>query len=175
MRFLKTDLPGLTVVETEKHSDDRGSFARTFCHDEFAAAGLSPNFVQCNTSYNRKRGTLRGMHYQSEPYGEAKLVRCTAGRIWDVAIDIRPDSQTYLQWFGVELSAESANALFVPKGFAHGFQTLTDDAEVFYQMSEMYHGEASSGVRWNDPTFLIEWPLHDPILSERDATYPDFR
>ena len=136
--------------------------------------GLNSELVQCNVSYNRQRGTLRGMHWQAAPHAEAKLVRCTRGAIWDAIIDLRTDSPTYLQHFGVELTAASARALYVPEGMAHGFVTLEDDSEVSYQMSEFYEPAAARGIRWNDPAFAIEWPVTDPILHPRDASYPDF-
>lgn len=167
-------LHGLHIVEPEPHTDARGFFARSFCHDEFTAHGLAGGFVQCNISWNERRGTLRGLHYQRAPSQEGKLVRCTAGAIWDVALDLRPDSPTYRHWHGVELSAENRRALYIPPGFAHGFQTLTDAAEVFYQMTDRYAPDLAAGVRWNDPAFGIAWPLADPILSDRDAGYPPF-
>jgi dTDP-4-dehydrorhamnose 3,5-epimerase len=136
--------------------------------------GLSAELAQCNTSYNRRRGTLRGMHWQSAPNAEAKLIRCTRGAIWDVIVDLRPDSPTYLDHVGVDLTADSKRALYVPEGMAHGFVTIDDDSEVFYQMSEFYEPTAARGARWNDPAFGISWPVSDPILHQRDATYPDF-
>jgi dTDP-4-dehydrorhamnose 3,5-epimerase len=174
VRFVPTPLAGLVVVEIEPREDDRGMFARTFCADEFAAHGLHASWPQCNVSWNAKRATIRGMHFQKAPHEEPKLVRCTRGRIFDVAIDLRPRSPTFKRWFGVELSAEKRSALHIPGGFAHGFQALVDDVEVFYQMGERYRPELASGVRWNDPAFAIAWPLPDPILSSKDAGYPDF-
>lgn len=174
MRFVAIDLAGACLIELERLEDERGFFARTFCRDEFAAHGLRPAFVQCNVSFNARKGTLRGMHFQAKPHEEAKLVRCTRGAIYDVIIDIRRESSTYKRWIGVELTADDRRMLYVPEGFAHGFQTLADDCEVFYQMSEMHHPQSARGVRWNDPAFAIRWPLADPILSERDARYPDF-
>ena len=174
MIFMETKLAGLYRVELERREDERGFFARSWCHDEFAAQGLDTRLAQCNISFNLRRGTLRGMHYQAEPYPEIKLVRCTMGAIYDVAIDLRPASSTFLQWEGMELTAENRRMLYIPAGFAHGFQTLTENSEVFYQMSEYYHPEAAHGARWNDPAFGITWPLPDPFLSERDRTYPDF-
>lgn len=174
MRFVETRLPGAFVLETEPIRDERGFFARTFCQREFEARGLDPRIAQCNLSYNRRRGTLRGMHYQAAPHAEAKVVACVRGAIWDVVVDLRPDSPTFRAWFGLELAAGSGRALYVPEGFAHGFQTLTDDAEVFYQMSEFYHPESARGVRWNDPAFGIEWPLAEPEMSPRDRQWPDF-
>ena len=174
MHFLSTDLPGVFVVEMEPREDERGSFARSWCQNEFAAQGLDTRLAQCSISYNTRRGTLRGMHFQTEPYSEVKLVRCTAGGIYDVAVDLRPASPTFRQWTATELTAENRRALYVPFGCAHGFQTLTDGAEILYYMSEFYHAEAASGVRWNDPAFSIEWPIADPFMSERDAGYSDF-
>lgn len=170
-------LPGACIVELEPRADERGFFARSYCVREFEAHGLEPRIVQCNVSYNRHRGTLRGMHYQAAPHGEAKLVRCTRGAIYDVILDLRPESATFCQWRGVELRAEPgvpARMLYVPVGFAHGYLTLEDDTEVFYQMSEFYSPEASRGVRWDDPAFGIEWPEPVRVISERDRTYPDF-
>lgn len=174
MIFVATPLPGAFLVELEQQADDRGSFARTWCQREFAAMGLSHEVVQCNVSRTTRRGTLRGMHWQEAPYGEAKLVRCTRGSIWDVIIDLRPDSPTYTKHFGIELNPVSGSALFVPEGFAHGFVTLEDDTDVFYQMSQFYEPNAARGVRWNDPAFGIVWPISDPLLHPRDAHYPDF-
>jgi dTDP-4-dehydrorhamnose 3,5-epimerase len=174
MKLQPCDLPGVFIVEIERLEDPRGFFARSYCEQEFQAAGLDGRVAQCNVSYNEKRGTLRGMHWQADPHGEAKLVRCTAGGIYDVAVDLRRDSPTYLKWFGVELTAANHRALYIPAGFAHGFQALTDAAEVFYQMSVAYVPGAGRGARWDDPAFGIRWPLAEPILSERDAGYPDF-
>ena len=174
MRFLETELPGALVIELERLEDERGFFARSFCEKEFAAHGLVTSFPQCNVSYNRRRGTLRGMHYQAAPHREAKLVRCTAGAIWDAIVDLRPGSPGHLQWTAVELSAETRRMLYVPEGFAHGFQTLCDDAEVFYQMSHPHVAEAGRGFRWNDPRFAIPWPLEVRAISERDRELPDF-
>jgi len=172
--FSPTDLPGVTLVDLERREDERGYFARTWCQREFGAAGLSDRLVQASVSYNRRRGTLRGLHYQTEPHGEDKLVRCTRGAVWDVVIDLRPDSPTRLRHHAVELRADTGRALFIPAGLAHGFQTLEDDTEVFYQMSEFYVPAAARGVRWNDPLFGISWPFALPILHPRDAAYPDF-
>jgi len=174
VRFLPTQLDGACVIELDRLEDERGFFARSFCRDEFAAHGLEPGFVQCNISFNARRGTLRGLHYQANPYEEAKLVRCTRGAIFDVIVDIRKRSDTYRRWIGVELTAENRRMLYVPKGFAHGFQTLEDASEVFYQMSDMFRPESARGARWSDPAFGIAWPLEDPIVSPRDAGYPDF-
>lgn len=172
MKFTPTPLAGAYLVELERLGDDRGFFARSFCQNEFKARGLDPCVAQCNVSFNAKRGTLRGLHCQDKPHEEAKLVRCTRGAIWDVIIDLRQDSPTRLRWHAAELSAENRAALYVPKGFAHGFQTLVDDTEVLYQMSESYHPELARGLRWDDPKLGIRWPLADPVISQRDAAFP---
>ncbi len=156
------------------HEDDRGFFARTFCRREFEVRGLNPQVVQCNVSFNKRKGSLRGMHFQASPYSEAKLVRCTAGSIYDVIIDLRASSSAFRKHFGVELSARNRKMLYIPEEFAHGFQTLEDDTEVFYQMSQYYSPEHSRGVRWDDPAFEILWPPGERIIIERDRTYPDF-
>jgi dTDP-4-dehydrorhamnose 3,5-epimerase len=174
MRFLETALQGAFIIELDRQEDERGFFARTWCQREFIAHGLNPRLVQCNVSFNRRRGTLRGMHYQVAPYAEAKLVRCTRGAIYDVIIDLRPDSPTFTQWIAVELTADNHRMLYIPEQFAHGFQTLEDNTEVFYQMSEFYAPECARGVRWNDPAFAIAWPPAERIISERDRHYPDF-
>ncbi len=177
MRFIETPLPGAWAIELDLIVDERGWFARTFDAEEFADRGLDPTVIQCNASFNAREGTLRGMHYQSEPHGEPKLVRCSRGAIFDVAVDLRPDSPTFRAWHGVELSAESGRAFYIPAGLAHGFQTLTENSEVLYQMGHRYVPEAARGVRWDDPAFGIEWPdaPGGRIVSERDASYPDFR
>jgi dTDP-4-dehydrorhamnose 3,5-epimerase len=174
MRIEPAAVAGVMLVSVEPHVDDRGLFARTYDAATFAAAGLPVNWPQCNVSWNRSRGTLRGMHYQRAPFEESKLVRCTAGRIFDVAIDLRPGSPTYCRWVGVELSRERRNALLIPAGCAHGFLTLEDEAEVFYMMGEVFHPEAAAGVRWNDAAFGIEWPLAPTTMADRDASWPDF-
>lgn len=174
MQFHETQIPGAYVIELDRIEDDRGFFARSWCRDEFAARGLNPNVVQCNVSFNKRRGTLRGMHYQAAPHEEAKLVRCTRGAIYDVILDLRPDSPAFKQWVAVELSADNRRMLFLPEGLAHGFQSLCDETEVFYQMSAYYHPDATRGVRWDDPAFGIAWPLADPLLSCRDRSYLDF-
>ena len=174
MKFVETQLPGAFVIEPEPVGDSRGFFARTFCAREFAERGLNPSIAQCSVSFNHRRGTLRGMHYQSAPFEEAKLVRCTAGAIHDVILDLRPFSPSFRNWIAVELSAASRRMVYIPAGLAHGFQTLEDASEVFYQISKPYAPEHASGVRWDDPAFAIRWPLRDPILSERDRSYPDF-
>jgi len=162
------------VVELEAVADERGFFARTWCAEEFRLRGLNSNLAQCSLSSNAQRGTLRGMHYQSEPHAEAKLVGCCAGAVYDVVLDLRPESPTYLRWFGAELTASNHKMLYVPAGCAHGFQTLVDASEVFYQISQAYRAESARGVRWNDPRFGIEWPLRDPILSPRDRGFADY-
>jgi dTDP-4-dehydrorhamnose 3,5-epimerase len=174
MIFTKTPLKGAFIIEPERRHDERGFFARTWCVREFATAGLEPQWVQCNTSFSRRRGTLRGMHYQAAPYEEAKLVRCTMGAIYDVIIDLRPESLTFRQWLAVELTADNRRMLFIPTGFAHGFQTLADNTEVFYQMSQFYAPEYAQGVRWDDPAFKVCWPAMKRIISERDRGFPDF-
>lgn len=174
MRFTPTPLDGAFLIELEPHCDARGFFARTWCQREFEEHGLEARLVQCSMSHNLNRGTLRGMHYQVKPHEEAKLVRCTAGAIHDVIVDVRAESRTYLQHIAVELSAANRRALYIPRGFAHGFQTLSDDCEVFYQMSEYFAPEAARGFRWNDPLFGIEWPIIDPIIIDRDNSYPDY-
>ena len=174
MVFQNTGLSGAFLIELERIHDERGFFARSWCTREFAEHGLNGHLVQCNVSRNRARGTLRGMHYQAPPHEEAKLVRCTMGAIYDVIVDLRPASGTYMRSFGAELSADNHHALYVPEGFAHGFLTLTDESEVFYQMSEFYTPEAARGLRWNDPQLAIDWPGPVVVISERDRTYPDF-
>lgn len=159
------------MLSLERLEDERGFFARTFCQREFTARGMSPAVSQCNLSWNRKRGTLRGLHFQAAPHPEAKVVRCVRGAIWDVIVDLRPDSPTHLHWHAVELTAENRLALYVPEDFAHGFQTLADDTEVLYQMSESYYPDLARGLRWNDPKLAIPWPLPSPIMSERDKSY----
>jgi dTDP-4-dehydrorhamnose 3,5-epimerase len=174
MILRETQIDGVRIVEPERHDDERGFFARTWDASEFAAHGLNGRLVQTSISYNRLRGTLRGLHYQAAPHEEAKLVRCTAGAIFDVAVDLRPSSPTVAQWVGVELSAVNRLALYVPEGCAHGFLTLTDDSEVAYQISEFHAPEAARGVRYDDPAFSIDWPDEVVIVNERDRTYPDF-
>lgn len=174
MIFTDTKLRGAFIIDPEVLEDQRGFFARTWCQREFAARGLNPGLVQCSISFNRTRGTLRGMHYQAKPFEEARLVKCTAGEIYDVIIDLRPGSPTSMQWMALKLTGSNPRMLYVPEGFAHGFQTLQDDTEVYYQMSEFYVPECARGIRWDDPAFSIEWPAADRIISERDRTYPDF-
>jgi dTDP-4-dehydrorhamnose 3,5-epimerase len=172
--FQETRLLGAFVVDLEPRSDERGFFARAYCEREFKDHGLPTWYPQCNLSRNRKAGTLRGMHYNAAPYGEAKLIRCATGAIYDVIVDFRAGSATYLEWIGVELTAREGRALFVPAGFAHGFVTLEDDTDVFYQMGDFYRPEAARGLRWNDPRLAIRWPREPTIVAERDATYPDY-
>jgi dTDP-4-dehydrorhamnose 3,5-epimerase len=174
VKFVRTTLPGAFRVEMDRLEDDRGFFARSWCAREAEEQALNPRVAQCNVSFNRRRGTLRGMHFQAAPHEEAKLVRCTRGALFDVIVDLRPNSPTFRKWEAFELTDGNGLAIYVPAGFAHGFQTLVDDTEVFYQMSEFYVGASARGVRWNDPTFGILWPLSDPILSARDATFADF-
>jgi dTDP-4-dehydrorhamnose 3,5-epimerase len=174
MIFERTNIAGVFFISMELHSDERGFFARSWCTKEFEEHGLRPNVVQCSISRNHKRGTLRGMHFQAEPFQEAKLVRCTSGSLYDVALDLRPDSLTYLQWTAAELTAENHRALYIPGGCAHGFLTLEDNTEALYQMSEFYHPETARGVRWNDAAFGIAWPRSVEVISDRDQTYADF-
>ena len=172
MRFVETGLPGAFLIEVEAHSDERGLFARTFCGDEFAARGLASSFAQCSTSYNARAGTLRGMHWQDPPHAEAKLVRCTAGAIFDAIVDLRPGSPTRGRWFGARLCAGSRRMLWVPEGFAHGFQTLRDGSEVFYQITSAFAPAAARGLRWDDPAVGIDWPLAPAVMSARDRELP---
>lgn len=171
MIFKETTLKGAYEIELEQLPDERGFFARSFCKKECEEHGLNPHIVQCNISYNKKKGTLRGMHYQIAPHEEVKIVSCIRGAIYDVIIDLRPDSDTYCQWFAVNLTAENYKMLYIPEGFAHGFQTLEDNTVVFYQMSEFYHPECARGVRWDDATFRIRWPKRPTLISERDKKY----
>jgi dTDP-4-dehydrorhamnose 3,5-epimerase len=172
MIFTESPLPGAYVVDMERLPDERGFFARSYCADEFSARGLGPELRQCSVSYNARKGTLRGMHYQAAPHEEHKLVRCTAGAIFDAIVDLRTTSPTYRRWFGAELTMDNRRSLFIPPGFAHGFVTLTDDTEVYYMISVPHAPKFSRGVRWNDPAFAIEWPLRPAVISERDAAYP---
>jgi dTDP-4-dehydrorhamnose 3,5-epimerase len=174
MIFTATKLKHVFIVEPERLEDERGFFARTWCQREFAAYGLNPQWVQCNISFNSKQGTLRGMHYQSAPQEEAKLVRCTMGAVYDVVIDPCPDSPTFAQWLAVELTAENRRMLYIPEGFAHGFLTLADNTEVFYHMSAFYDPDCARGIRWSDPTFDVRWPAEVRVMSARDQNYPDF-
>ena len=174
MKFHETKLKGAFIIEPELFQDDRGFFARTWCQRESEAVGLRADWLQCNVSFNRVKGTLRGMHYQASPWKEIKLVRCSRGAIYDVIIDLRRQSATYKHWIGVELTAENYRMVYVPKGFAHGFLTLRDESEVFYQMSQFYSLEHARGVRWDDPAFGIKWPIGVSVITERDRSYADF-
>jgi dTDP-4-dehydrorhamnose 3,5-epimerase len=173
--FTETELGGAFLIDLEPHTDERGFFARTWCAREFADHGLSARLAQCSISFNRAVGTLRGLHYQAPPHPESKLVRCLRGAIYDVIVDLRPDSPTYRRWIAVELTAQNRTQLYVPEGFAHGFQTLEEDTELLYLMSEFYVPDAARGVRWDDPAFGVEWPdTRERLLSARDQTWPDF-
>ena len=173
MIFIETPLKGAVLIEPEKHEDERGFFARTWCAKEMAQQDLNARLSQCNISFNRKKGTLGGMHFQAPPYAEAKLVRCTAGSVYDVIIDIRPESETFRQWYAIELSAANYKMFFIPENFAHGVLTLEDNSEVHYQMSEFYYPDSARGIRWNDAAFSVKWPDDIQIISERDRSYPD--
>ncbi|MBI2944680.1 MAG: dTDP-4-dehydrorhamnose 3,5-epimerase [Candidatus Wallbacteria bacterium] len=175
MRFVSIKLKGAYVVEIEPRQDERGFFARTFCSEEFARLGLVTTYAQCSVSYNERRGILRGMHYQADPKPETKLIRCTAGAVHDVLVDLRRDSETYCQWVAVRLDAASRRLLYVPAGLAHGFQVLEDGSEVYYEISTPYEPGLARGVRWDDPAFGIEWPIAGPQLSARDAAFEDFQ
>ena len=172
MIFTELPLSGAYLVEMQRHTDERGFFARSYCAEEFSERGLGPELRQCSVSYNARKGTLRGMHYQSAPHEEHKLVRCTAGAIFDVLVDLRHSSPTHRRWCAAELTAENRRSVFVPPGCAHGFVTLTDDTEVYYMISVAHAPEFSRGVRWNDPVFGIEWPFPPAVISARDASYP---
>ncbi len=176
MIFHETKLTGVYIIEPTRFEDERGFFAPAFSKGEFEKKGLTGSFVENYISYNRRRGTVRGLHYQAAPYGQAKLVRCTRGEIFDVAVDLRPTSPTFFQWVGTHITAENRLMMYLPGDLAHGFQTLRDDTEVFYQVSDFYHPEAYLGLRWNDPAFAINWPVvHDVVILERDSSYPDFK
>jgi dTDP-4-dehydrorhamnose 3,5-epimerase len=174
VKFEETPLAGAYLIHQERLADERGFFARTWSREEFAAHGLATEIVHCNTSFNHRRGTLRGMHWQQAPYAEAKLVRCTSGAIHDVIVDLRPGSTTYGESFGATLSAAEGTMLYCPEHFAHGFITLTDDTEIAYQMSQVYSPDHARGARWDDPFFGIEWPLEPAVMTNRDRSYPDF-
>jgi len=175
MIFSETILKGAFIIEPERIKDHRGFFARAWCEKEFKAHGLNSRLVQCNLSFNKTRGTLRGMHHQKAPHKEVKIVRCIRGAIYDVIIDLRPESTTYLKWIGVELTADNRKMLYVPEDFAHGYQTLTDDSEVLYQVSQFYSPESERGLHWNDPTFGIDWPeTNNLVISEKDKTWPAY-
>lgn len=173
MIFKELQLDGVYTVDLEPKEDSRGFYARAWCRDEFGSKGLATDFAQINISYTHKKGTVRGLHYQLPPYGEVKLVRCVRGTIFDVVIDMRPESPTYRQWLGIELSAENRRALYVPENFAHGFVSLTDDCELIYSISSEYHPESERGIRYNDPSIGIQWPIDIDIVSEKDRNLPD--
>ena len=175
MIFIETKLSGAFLIDLDRREDVRGYFARVFCAEEFSAKGLNSQVAQCSISFNRHKGTLRGMHWQAAPKAEAKLIRVTWGAIHDVIVDLRPDSPTRLQHVAVELTADNRRMLYIPEGLAHGFQTLADSTEVSYQMSEFFAPACARGARWNDPAFKIAWPLHDPIMNDRDRSWPDFQ
>jgi dTDP-4-dehydrorhamnose 3,5-epimerase len=170
--FTETPIPGAFVIDTERREDERGFFARTFCEDELRERGLESSVAQCNISWNRVKGTLRGLHYQAAPHEETKIVRCTRGAIWDVVVDLRSESKTYLQWTSVELTDDNRRSLYIPRGLAHGFITRTDDAEVLYMMGTSYAEGTARGVAWNDPAFAIQWPIEPVVISGRDQSYP---
>lgn len=174
MIFNKTDVKDAFIIELNKLEDERGFFARSYCAREFKEHGIAPAIVQANVSYNKYKHTLRGMHYQTEPHGEAKLVRCTRGAVYDVIVDVRQNSPTYKKWIGAELSENNYRMLYVPEGFAHGFITLQDETEVNYQVSEFYTPGAEKGIRWDDPLFNIDWPAAPAVISEKDGNWPDF-
>lgn len=174
MKFLPSQLSGVWVIELERREDDRGFFARTFCEQEFAAHGLNVRWPQANLTRTLRRGMIRGLHWQSEPKPEIKLIRCSAGAIWDVVVDVRTNSSTFGRWESFDLTADGARQLYVPAGFAHGFQCLADGSEVSYLMSEFYQPDLARGVRWNDPTLNIPWPVHGPHVSSRDAALPEW-
>ena len=175
MHFTEARIPGVWRIGLEKREDSRGFFARVFCENEFAGHGLITRYPQSNLTYSEKRGTLRGMHFQRPPKPEVKVVRCSRGAVYDVLLDLRPDSPMYLKYEAFELTGDNRDSLYVPEGIAHGFQTLTDDVEMFYLMSEFYAPTLNDGVRWDDPAFAIEWPLSDTIVSDKDKSYPDYR
>ena len=174
MIFRSTKIAGVFEIELEGKPDERGFFARSWCCDEFAAQGLNSRLAQCSISFNHRQGTLRGMHFQAAPHSEAKLIRCTKGAVYDVALDLRRDSPTFRQWTSAVLTADNHLMLYIPEGCAHGFLTLEDNCEIFYQISEFYAPEAARGVRWNDAAFAIDWPGKVNVISSRDASYPDF-
>lgn len=175
MIFTETPLKGAFLLEIKKIEDDRGFFGRSWCKREMEEHGLNGNLCQANTSFSKTKGTIRGMHYQVSPYEETKLIRCTRGAIYDVIIDLRPGSETYLQWFGAELTQDNYKMLYVPEGFAHGFITLTDNAEVYYNVTQFYTPGAEAGIRFNDPLFNIQWPLEPTVVSEKDRSHPDYK
>jgi dTDP-4-dehydrorhamnose 3,5-epimerase len=174
MIFKETKLPGVFEIHIEPRADERGFFARTWCQDEYQTRGLNPRLVQCSISYNARRATLRGLHYQAAPFAETKVVRCTRGAIYDVVVDLRPQSPTFKDWISLVLTDENRQMIYIPEGCAHGFLTLENHAEISYQMSEVYHAESARGVRWNDPAFRIKWPEKVQVISERDRNYSNF-
>ncbi|WP_045216466.1 dTDP-4-dehydrorhamnose 3,5-epimerase [Desulfonatronovibrio magnus] len=175
MKIITTSLNGAFIITPERINDERGFFARVFCRRELEKIGLIPDVVQCNISFNLKRGTLRGLHFQKSPYGEVKIIRCTSGAVFDVLVDLRSDSATYLKWFGTTLSHDNRKMIYAPKGFAHGYLTLKDNSEVFYQVSEFYSPDHEAGVRWDDPLFKISWPEPVSLISKKDSSYPDYK
>jgi dTDP-4-dehydrorhamnose 3,5-epimerase len=174
MTFHKTKISGVFEIHLERKPDERGFFARTWCQDEFESQGLNSKWVQSSISFNSRKGTLRGMHFQAAPHAETKVVRCTSGAIYDVVVDLRPHSPTFKDWIALTLTAENRDMIYIPEGCAHGFLTLRNDSEILYQMSEFYSAESARGVRWDDPAFQIAWPEDVAVISERDRTYPDF-
>lgn len=174
MKFTETPLTGAYLIDLEKREDERGFFARSFCAKEFAQSGLTPHFVQANSSLSRHKGTLRGLHYQLAPMAEVKIVRCIQGSIWDCILDLRPDSLTFGRWFGATLTAENRTMMYVPQGFAHAFLSLQENSEVCYQVSQYYAPELERGIRWDDPKFAIQWPLRPTVVSDKDSRHPDF-
>ncbi len=173
MRFVPSPLPGVYVIEPERHADERGYFARTWCAEELAAQGLESGLAQSSVSFNQRKGTLRGLHYQAPPFAEVKLVRCVRGALFDVAVDLRPDSPSFRKWFGIELTAENGRGLYVPRGFGHGFLTLADETEVSYQISARFSPPSARGVRYDDPFLGIRWPAKVEVIAARDRDYPD--
>jgi dTDP-4-dehydrorhamnose 3,5-epimerase len=173
VRFVPTKIAGAWLIEQDRHADERGFFARTWCAREFEEHGLEPGMAQCSVSFNLRRGTLRGLHYQAPPFAEAKLVRCTRGALFDVAVDLRPDSPTFRGWVGVDLTEGNGRGLYVPRGFAHGFLTIADSTEVAYQISTPYNPESARGIRWNDPFHTVAWPAPVEVIAPRDRDYPD--
>jgi dTDP-4-dehydrorhamnose 3,5-epimerase len=174
MLFTETRLKGAFIIQLEKRGDERGFFARTFCQKEFSDYGLNTRISQANLAYSRFKGTLRGMHYQAKPHAEAKLVRCTKGAVFDVAVDLRPDSATYCQWFGVELTSDNYKMFYIPEDFAHGYMTIEDHCELTYMVSAFYAPDAERGARWDDPSFKIKWPLSPEVISDKDKKWADF-
>ena len=175
MIFRETKFDGAFIIEPEKHADERGFFARAFCQKELNSLGLNSIFVQANIGFSSIKGTLRGIHYQTKPYQEAKLIRCTNGILFDVIVDLRKDSRTYCQWLGIELNAENHTAIYMPEGFAHGYLTLKNDTEIFYMVSQFYEPNFERGIRWDDPTFNIDWPdIPDMVISDKDKCWPDY-